>query len=526
MSAPSLLSTFFSITGPPGVGKSSLAEHLRTAHGLNSADLDDCIEARCGRSVPDILKSDGESEFRRHEAETLESIDEEINVLALGGGSLSNDRTRSSARNRGLVFGLTAPIETIRSRLEQSGIERPLLNTSDKENDTLATLIKTRKQSYAAVDIVIDAQVSTEKVAQQMLRCAEDISMITAQVGNKYSRVLVGSKLATTVRGAVLNLKPTRPVIVISDAGIPEHKRAEILDPIRALLPLHEIIGKGGEQVKSWDYMGRALEEALEHGAGRQSVVIGLGGGASCDLAGMIAALLGRGAPLIMVPSTVVSQVDASVGGKTAVNMANGRNLVGSFYPAHDVIVDVDLLDSLDEAEYRSGLAEVLKMGVIADPELFDHVIAEPKLSAKAIARSIELKAQIVADDPFESGKRKILNLGHTLAHALESASQFTLRHGDAVAMGMAAIARLSAHHSWCDKSTSTAITEGLSALNLPIFAPEALLNECAAYVGRDKKSDAKFVDLIIVRKLGETEVMRLELEQIIPDLVRFGGQK
>jgi shikimate kinase/3-dehydroquinate synthase len=516
----------FSIAGPPGVGKSKLGRTLHDLHGLNWADLDECVERRSGRTVPEIIGQDGESAFRQQETEALENLDANINVLSLGGGSLTQAQTRKAARERGLVFGLGAPLETIRSRLQQSPIDRPLLRPKDSEDDPLAALIEKRQSSYAAVDIVLDCESTASQVADTLLHRARETSIIRAQVGEKHSRVLVGANLASAVCGAVLNLAPTRPVIVISDAGLPESKRSEILDPIRALLPLHEILGPGGEQVKSWEYMGRALNEALINGAGRQSVVIGLGGGATCDLAGLIAALLGRGAPLVMVPSTVVSQVDASVGGKTAVNMASGRNLVGSFYPAHDVIVDVDLLESLDEAEYRSGLAEVLKMGVITDPDLFEQVCRQPKLSPHTVARAIQHKASIVARDPFESGERKKLNLGHTLAHALESASQFKLRHGDAVAMGLAAIARLSTHRGWSDKNTCTAILEGLSKAKLPTFAPESLLSQCGRYLGQDKKSDSKFVDLIIVRKLGETEVMRLELQQIIPDLIRFGGQE
>ena len=512
------------LTGPPGVGKSTVSHACSTQFDLDSTDLDDEIEAYAQKSIPEIIGQEGEKAFRNYESKVLKTIPSETNIISLGGGSLTNAQTRNAARKRGLVFGLSAETQTIRKRLNQSDIERPLLRPDENGQDQLEPLLEARKESYAAVDFIFDAEDDTKDIAKRIIEKAEDTWIVHAHVGQKESRVIVGRDLAQAVRGALLNLEPTRTVVVVSDAGVPQKNRDAILEPIRAITEVHEIVGGGGEAVKSWDFLGKALNEAIQAGAGRQSVVIGLGGGATCDLAGLLAALLGRGAGLIMVPSTVVSQVDASVGGKTAVNMAHGRNLVGSFYPASDVIVDIELLESLDEAEYKSGLAEVLKMGIIRDPELFDSVVRDPKLTPKLIAKAIAHKAQIVAEDPFEKGQRKLLNLGHTLAHALESASNFQLRHGDAVAIGTAAIARLCADRNWLEENQKRKIIKGLSCSGLPIYAPQELIQTCAQYVGQDKKSDRKYVDLIIVRKLGETEVMRVELENIVNDLVRFGG--
>jgi shikimate kinase / 3-dehydroquinate synthase len=515
-----------SIAGPPGIGKSSVSKVFAQHYGVRSSDLDERIQDRTGKTVPDILNNEGESAFRAYETEALQMLDQDIAVLALGGGSLTHGPSRQAARKRGPLFALVADVETIRNRLQRSTVDRPLLRADTGDEDRLQTLLDARKKTYASVDIMIDAQATPEDIAQEIFHRAQDTFVLHASVGQRESRIIVGSDLSDAVRGALLNLEPGRIVVAVTDAGIPKQRRDAILDPIREIVPIHEIVGEGGEAVKSWEFLGRALEQSIEAGAGRQSVVIGLGGGATCDVAGLLAALLGRGAGLIMVPTTVVSQVDASVGGKTAVNMAHGRNLVGTFYPASDVIVDTNFLDSLDEAEYRSGLSEVLKMGIISDPELFNTVVSTPRLSAEIVARTIRHKAKIVAGDPFEKADRKKLNLGHTLAHALESASHFQMRHGDAVSIGLAAIARLCCARNWLAASERDTIIEGLSRVKLPVFAPPALIHSCGRHIGKDKKSDSRYVDLIIVRKLGETEVMRVELQNIVADLVHFGGTK
>jgi 3-dehydroquinate synthase len=216
----------------------------------------------------------------------------------------------------------------------------------------------------------------------------------------------------------------------------------------------------GGESVKTWTSVGALLERAIEGGCGRQSAVVGLGGGATCDAAALTASLLGRGAPVVLVPSTLLAQVDASVGGKTAANVG-GRNTVGTFHAASDVVIDVALTRSQDERAVRSGLAEMLKVGIIADPILFDTVIRDRRADRATVLASVLRKAEIVAQDPSEHGLRKVLNLGHTLGHALEAASDFQMLHGEAVAIGIAAMARFSAERGWLGEGEKARIVHG-----------------------------------------------------------------
>lgn len=506
------------LTGPPGVGKSTVAPRLAGRLGGRSQDLDLAVRQRHGRSPAEIIDAEGEARFRELERETLECLGAEA-VLAVGGGALTQGATRSLLRRRGVLVGLEAPSELLWARL-QGGEPRPLSSS----REALEALLARRARTQLAVDLRVDATAAPDAVVDEILRSTADTHLIHAEVGAQRSRILVGRGLEAAAAGALAALAPSRTTLVVLDVGVPEAARTRYLEALRAVAPCVAFEVEGGETVKTWSRLGQLLEAALAAGGGRQGAVVGLGGGATCDLAALCAALLGRGAPLVLVPSTVLAQADASVGGKCAVNLG-GRNLVGAFHAARDVIVDVALTASLPEAERRAGLAEVLKIGLISDPALFEAVVAEPRATATQLARAIRLKADIVARDPHEGGERKKLNLGHTLGHALETASGFELRHGDAVAIGMAAIARWSAAHGHCSAETCARVVDGLRQVGLPTEAPDALCRAAEAHLQSDKKADHDGLDLIVIRDVGDVAVRRVEWQDIAPSLVRHGGR-
>jgi 3-dehydroquinate synthase len=238
-----------------------------------------------------------------------------------------------------------------------------------------------------------------------------------------------------------------------------------------------------GEEHKTRELWAQLTDELLASGAGRDTTIIALGGGVVGDLAGFVAATYMRGVPVVQLPTTLLAMVDASVGGKTGVDTPAGKNLVGAFHPPAAVIADPDTLATLPAPELRAGAAEIIKHGVIADERYFEEVLAIlPQLDADdttipagivaIIARSVAIKAEVVAADEREQGRRKILNFGHTLGHAVEMASGYRLLHGEAVAIGMSLESEIAERLGVAEKGTAARVREAVTAAGLPVVVP------------------------------------------------------
>jgi 3-dehydroquinate synthase len=238
-----------------------------------------------------------------------------------------------------------------------------------------------------------------------------------------------------------------------------------------------------GEQSKSRDSWARLTDALLERGFGRDSGIIALGGGVTGDLAGFVAATYMRGLPYVQVPTTLLAMLDASVGGKTGVDTAKGKNLVGSFHPPAAVIADPLALGSLPERDYRAGLAEAVKHGLIADRDYFEWMEThaseltrrDPGALTRLIRRSVEIKAEVVSHDERESGRRAILNAGHTVAHALEQVSNYRLPHGEAVAVGLVLECELAEQLGLAGSGLRQRVSQLLTGLGLPDRVPTGI---------------------------------------------------
>jgi len=267
--------------------------------------------------------------------------------------------------------------------------------------------------------------------------------------------------------------------------------------------------GEGSKTRESW---GRLSDELLDKGFGRDSGLISLGGGMVGDLTGFVAATYMRGIPYALAPTTLLAMVDASVGGKTGVNSTHGKNLIGAFHPPAAVIADLQTLATLQDREYRGGLAEAVKHGLIADRSYFEWIESatedilgrDPAALAHLVRRSVEIKAEVVSEDERESGRRAILNAGHTVAHALEAASKYQLRHGEAVALGLTAECVLAERMGVAEPGLSARVRSLLDRLGLPVQLPESVdYSVVARRMSVDKKNRKAEIHCALVSGLG-----------------------
>ncbi|MBI4382970.1 MAG: 3-dehydroquinate synthase [Nitrospinae bacterium] len=271
-----------------------------------------------------------------------------------------------------------------------------------------------------------------------------------------------------------------------------------------------------GEASKSLEVAGRLFDRLVEFGCDRQSVLVALGGGVVGDLTGFVAATFMRGVPFVQVPTTLLAQVDSSVGGKTAVNHPRGKNLIGAFYQPRAVIVDVDTLKTLPFDEFRAGMAEVVKYGVIADRALFDFIddnasailALDPACLERIVETSCAIKAGVVEKDERESRYRMVLNFGHTIGHAVEALTGYSgMKHGEAVAVGMVYAAELSKAAGYCSEDVCRRLRALIRKLGLPDKLPDLGPAAIVEAMYLDKKATDRNIRFVLVKDIGEVEI-------------------
>ena len=281
-----------------------------------------------------------------------------------------------------------------------------------------------------------------------------------------------------------------------------------------------------GEQYKNLNTYGRLLNLLAECGMGRGDVLVSLGGGVTGDLTGFAAATYQRGMDYVQVPTSLLAMVDSSVGGKTAVDLPAGKNLCGCFWQPLAVFCDPALLATLPEEELRGGSAEVIKYAVLRDEALFETLLHDPSAAARedVIERCVSIKRDLVEEDEFDRGSRRLLNLGHSFGHAVEACSGYEILHGQAVAIGMAMIARAAAEKGICTFAVAEKIRAGIRALSLPTETeiPAAALLEALL---RDKKRSGDTMNLVVPERIGSCRVEKVPVEEL-GDWLRLGGAR
>ena len=502
--------------GPPGTGKSTIGRKLARSLKVPFVDLDRVIETKAGMSISQIMKQQGELAFRDIETAALRETVEHTSgvtsqVIALGGGALLRDENRQLVEAKGSVLLLMAELSTLLERMRNDSGRRPLL-AGDLQSK-LTALLETRKEHYKSFPLKI--HVDHKSPEQNAHQAQVTLGRHHLSAMGEYD-VIVGPVETLT------NFPIQNPVIVTDDrvAGLHGEDLLTILRHAGFAPKLITI--PAGEAYKNLETIQKLWQAFLEHGLDRKSTVIALGGGVIGDLTGFAAATYMRGVSWICIPTTLLSMVDASLGGKTGFDLPEGKNLIGSFYPPRLVLADPQLLETLPEAEFISGMAEVVKHGIIADPELFDLCAKGPDCIKddleQVVKRAMAVKIKVIEDDPYEKGFRAALNLGHTVGHAVELVSKFELRHGEAIAIGMVAEARFAEQIGVAKIGLCDEITAVLVRLGLPVQVPDVLPREEILRAMRvDKKKNAASIRFALPVEVGRVELVDVtDLESVL----------
>ena len=468
------------LIGMMGSGKTTIGRRLAERLGRPFFDSDAQVEQATGRSVAEIFATAGEAAFRAEETKALAAAvrSDRPAVIAVAGGAVLSPENRQIMRGAGQIVWLRASPAVLVRRLGD-GSGRPLLAGDVPGN--VARLVAEREPAYTELaEVIVDvdhhsAAETTEVVLAALQR------RIPVPLGERSYEVVVGPG-ARHQLGSELPTSARRAAVVTQAAiGIEVEPGIESL---RVELP-------EGESAKSLAEVERLCRAFAGFGLTRDDVVIAVGGGVVTDTAGFAAASYHRGVAVVHVATTLLGQVDAAIGGKTGVNIPEGKNLVGAFWQPSAVICDVDLLSTLPEREWRSGRGELAKYAFLGIENLDELPLVEQ------VASCVALKAEVVAGDERESGRRAILNYGHTLAHALEAAGfaenpagRLDLRHGEAVGIGLVFAARLARLLGRIDAARVSRHLEVVGGYGLPTTIPaEAPLGELLEIMGRDKKA-------------------------------------
>ena len=531
------------LVGLSGSGKSTVGRLLAQQLGVPFLDSDTLIEAACGERIPSIFAQHGEAYFRACESDVLANTIHTYKngaVIATGGGAIVRKENRVLMAEHGICIWLqTEPsvaLERLRTQqaaaLEQGSMPetRPLL-TGPEPLIALQALAATRLSLYGEAELVCNTDGKTGEQGTQ-----EVIAMLThagvldgdgvapivrhVHIGNGYDVIVDWGGMERLAQYLTQRSLPSR-VFLFTDSNIVQLYGTSLVqnltnagfDPQLYIIP-------SGEKSKSQEQLNAIYDWLLEQRAERQEAIIALGGGVIGDLVGYVAATYLRGVPLIQVPTSLLAQVDAAIGGKTGINHPRGKNLIGAFYHPQLVLVDPALLLTLPTRERTEGWAEVVKYGIILDAELFAQLethaeslrtFAHPPatLLCQIIARCIDLKVMIIEEDEREQGRRAILNYGHTVAHALENVAGYgEWLHGEAVSLGMVAAAELAHEATMFSREDMARQNNLLAALGLPTqYTGSVRAEDILNAMQLDKKVSGKQVRWVMPLHVGEVTV-------------------
>lgn len=494
------------LTGFMGTGKTSVGRALAQLLDRVFVDMDTWLEEREDMPIAEIFTKKGETYFRGHESDLCHELAAGRNlVIATGGGALVSAENRAAFTNA-YVICLEASVDEILRRLAGEN-ERPLLQGNKRAN--VESLLNARRGAYAQILLHVQTDARTpEQIAQDILRqlSPREIRVTTPDGGypiylGRDALAELGDSLKAFALASTCALVTNPTVRALYGERVTEALERDGFEPTIIEIP-------DGERAKNLDTVRHLYDQFIAAKLERRSAIFALGGGVIGDTVGFATATFLRGVPFVQVPTTLLAMVDSSIGGKVAVDHPAGKNLIGAFKFPLCVIADMNALDTLPTEEYRAGLAEVIKHGIIGDAALFDALKEPGELDAEMLARALQVKIEIVERDPFEENIRAHLNLGHTFGQAIETLAHFQMRHGYAVAMGLACAARLAANLQWCHPQTRDEIIARLEKYELPTrlpreFSPAQIMDA----MGTDKKVKNKRVRFILPHEIGHVGI-------------------
>ncbi|MDN4040096.1 bifunctional shikimate kinase/3-dehydroquinate synthase AroKB [Massilia sp. YIM B02443] len=542
------------LVGLMGAGKTTIGRLLARKLNRRFVDSDHEIEARTGATIPWIFEIEGEACFRKREADVIRDLSAQDGlVLATGGGAVLNPKSRAYLAERGTVIYLRASIGSILQRTSHDK-NRPLLQTADPRAK-LEELLEQRDPLYREIaDLVIDTgrpnvqsmvQTILDQLAAQenararrlartpMNEQAQPHLTLNVDLGERSYPIVIGpgllddgALLARHIQGQKVAIVTNTTVAPLYLERVAGHLRGAGREVVEIVLP-------DGEEHKNWQSLNLVYDALLQAKCDRKTTLVALGGGVIGDLTGFAASSYMRGVPFVQIPTTLLAQVDSSVGGKTGINHPLGKNMIGAFYQPRAVLADTATLDTLPARELAAGLAEVIKHGAILDAAFFDWIEAnveqlikrDPQALAHAIARSCEIKAEVVRKDEREGGLRAVLNFGHTFGHAIENGLGYgEWLHGEAVGCGMVMAADLSARLGLIDPASVERVRALVRAAGLPASAPDLGEARWIELMAVDKKNEGGEIRFILLKPLGSPAITTAPLEHLRSTLAACSG--
>lgn len=512
------------LSGFMATGKSTVGRLVAFELGLPFVDTDAVLAEEAGRPVGELFAAEGEARFRDREARAILPLlsDGVARVLAFGGGTVTIPRVRYAALEEATVVTLTAAPEAIAARAT-SLTERPNLGAASPL-DRVRDLLALRREIYGECHATIATDgVPPEEVTRRVIDVLGR-DAVAVPLGSRSYTVELTDGRPDVLTKAIEELAPSS-LVVVSDENVIA-ARGAWLDSALAPLRLREtrVVLRPGEENKTLESVSSVWDAALGAGIDRQCVVLAFGGGVVGDLAGFAAATLLRGLRCIQIPTTLLSMVDSSVGGKTGFDHAAGKNLLGAFFQPSRVVVDLEHLTTLDPRQRAAGLAEVIKIALVRDASLLsaleekaDAIQAVDRAVLRDIVRAaVVAKMRVVREDEHETGVRALLNLGHTVGHALEAHGGYARwLHGEAVSIGAVLEIAAAERLGFTPPGTSERAAALFSRFELPIDADRDAVEAAWPFVMTDKKRTRSAVKLPVVTNVGSGRVERVALAEL-----------